>query len=107
MGEPTLGLHEPAISEIRFVAQNEIVTADPVLVVGLSRKIPIVVELRQGQLPGIASVESTRMNIERDEVIVVRPVAEITVRLPEFVITIVPLAIGSLVIGIGAKLEGT
>ena len=91
MRVPTFGLHEPAVSEFQFVAKNRGVAIDPILVVRGGRKILIGVELKNVYLSRIAAIESAGVDIQRDQLLIIRAVAEIPVGLPDVIVAVVAL----------------
>ena len=93
--KPTLGLHEPAVAKLQFVTQYRGVAINPIFVVRGGREILVRVELELIHLARIAAVEAAGVELQRNQLVAVRMVTEITVGLPDVVIAIVTLTIRS------------
>jgi hypothetical protein len=82
MSKPPLSLQKPAASKVTFVSENSGVAIYPVVVVGSVRKVRIINPLLIGDAARIATVKTTGIEIECQQLVLVRPVAQIEISLP-------------------------
>ncbi len=82
VGVPTFGLHEPAFGEGPLVAQHDRISIDPGMIERSGREIRIIVELLDGEAAGIAAAKLGTVEIQREQLIFVRAIADIKVGLP-------------------------
>src|SRR4029077_711226 len=107
MGKPSFGLQKPAVTKVAFVSENSRVPINPVIIVGSERKVLVIYKLLIGDPSRITTVKPTGVEIECQQLMLVRPIAQVEISLPQIVLAVITLPACSLVPGIKAKFQRT
>ena len=105
MGEPSFGLQKPAFSKVTFVSENSRVPINPVIVEWSERKIWIVHKLLIGDPSRVTTVKPAGVEIECQQLVLVRPLAQVEISLPQIVLAVVTLPIRSHVPAVQTKFQ--
>ena len=93
MGKPSFGLQKPAASKVAFVPENSRVPINPVLIEWSERKVLVMNKLLIGDPSRITTVKATGVEIERQQLVLVRPPTHVEIGLPQIVPTIITLSV--------------
>src|SRR5262245_24475413 len=91
VSKPPFDLQKPACSKVTLVPENSRVSVDPVLVERSERKIRVVYPLFVRDASWITTVKPTGVELEGQQLVLVRPPAHIQISLPYIILAIVAL----------------
>ena len=89
MGVPTFDLQKPACSKVTLVSENSRVSINPVIVEWSKRKIWVVHPLFVRDASWITAVKPAGVEIECQQLVLVRPLAEVEISLPQVVLAVI------------------
>ena len=107
MSEPSFRLQKPAVSKIAFVSENSRVPIDPVMIERRERKVRVIYPLLIGDPSRITAGKPAGVEIECQQLVLVRPVAYVKIGLPQIVRAVIPLPVRSYVPAIETKFQRT
>ena len=93
MGEPSFGLQKPAVSEVALVSENGRVPINPVMIVWSERKVLVIYKLLISDPSWITAGKATGVEIECQQLVLVRPLAQVEIGLPQIVPAVIPLPV--------------
>src|SRR5262245_4263778 len=105
MSEPSFRLQKPAVSKIAFVSENSRVPIDPVMVEWGERKVRIVYPLLIGDPSRITASEPAGVKVECQQLVLVGPITDVKIGLPQIVRAVITLSVRSHVPTIKAKFQ--
>ena len=107
MSQPPLGLQKPALSKVTFESENSRVPVNPVVVVWSELKIWVVYPLFVRDASWVTAVKPAEVEIECQQLVLVRSIAQVKVGLPQIVLAVITLPVCSHVPGIKSKFQRT
>ena len=93
MSEPSFRLQKPAVSKIAFVSENSRVPIHPVMVEWGERKVRVVYPLLIGDPSRITAGEPALVESECQQLVLVGPITNIEISLPQMVPAVVTLPV--------------
>jgi len=93
MGEPSFRLQEPPVSKVTFVTENCRVPINPIVIVRGWRKVLVIHKLLVRHPSWIAAVKPAGVEIECQQLMLVRPPADVEIGLPQIVRAVITLPI--------------
>ncbi len=105
MSEPSFRLQKPAVSKIAFVSENSRIPIDPIMVEWGERKVRVVYPLLIGDPSRITTVKPGGVEIECQQLVLVRPIADVEISLPQLVLAVITLPVCGHEPAINAKFQ--
>ena len=107
MGKPPFGLQKPACSKVMFVSQNSRIPVNQVIVEWSERKIWVVDPLLVRDASRVTAIKTTGVEVERQQLVFVRPPAEVEISLPYIILAVVALPIRAHIPSVQTKFQRT